>query len=67
MYNFKFIDESEINKETKFTVRLPKENSENKSKIGKEFEKKDSHEINMIEEMKNIRYKTKTELSDIYI
>lgn len=67
LHNGEIIVESEINKGTKFTVRLPKEISENKSDICKEFEKKDSHEINMIEEMKNIRYKTKTELSDIYI
>lgn len=67
LHNGEIIVESEINKGTKFTVRLPNEISENESDICKEFEKKDSHEINMIEEMKNIRYKTKTELSYIYI
>ena len=61
------IVESEINKGTKFTVRLPKKTSENYNDTCSNIEEKHSCEINMIDEIRNIRYRTRTELSDIYI
>ena len=67
LHNGEIIVESEINKGAKFTVRLPKESNENESNICEEFEKKDFYDKNMIDEIKGIRYKTRTELSDIYI
>ena len=67
LHNGEIIVESEINKGTKFTVRLPKEANINESSAYKENVKKSSQDRSRIEEVKNIRYKVKTELSDIYI
>ena len=67
LHNGEIIVESEINKGTKFTVRLPKEANINESSTYKENVKKSSQDRSRIEEVKNIRYKVKTELSDIYI
>lgn len=67
LHDGEIIVESEINKGTKFTVRLPKKTSENYNDTCNDIEKKYSYEINMIDEIRNIRYKTRTELSDIYI
>ena len=67
LHNGEIMVESEINKGTKFTVRLPKiieKNSNNSCSID---EKNDLCEYDVIKEISNVKYRTKTELSDIYI
>lgn len=66
LHNGEIIVESEINKGTKFTVRLPKSTSENYNNTCNEIEEKDSYVINMMDEKRNIKYRTRAELSDIY-
>lgn len=67
LHNGEIMVESEINKGTKFTVRLPKiidKDSNNNFSID---EKNDLCEYDVIKEISNVKYRTKTELSDIYI
>lgn len=67
LHNGEIMVESEINKGTKFTVRLPKiidKESNNNFSID---EKNYLCEYDVIKEISNIKYRTKTELSDIYI
>lgn len=59
--------ESEINKGSKFTVRLPKTIKKDINNRCSIDEKNDLYEYNIIKEISNIKYRTKTELSDIYI
>lgn len=59
--------QSELNKGTRFIVKLPKEMNINKNNKCIRIEEDKECKENISDEIRNINYRTKTELSDIYV
>ncbi|MDU4324985.1 MAG: ATP-binding protein [Clostridium celatum] len=59
--------QSELNKGTRFIVKLPKEMNINKNNKCIRIEEDKEYKENISDEIRNINYRTKTELSDIYV
>ena len=59
--------QSELNKGTRFIVKLPKEMNINKNNKCIRIEEDTECKENISDEIRNINYRTKTELSDIYV
>lgn len=67
LHSGEIIVESELNKGTRFIVKLPKEMNINKNNKCIRIEEDQECKKNIIDEIRNINYRTKTELSDIYV
>lgn len=67
LHNGEITVQSEINKGTKFIVKLPKEITIDKNSDLIDYKKENYYDINVIDKVINTEHKTRAELSDIYI
>lgn len=67
LHNGEITVQSEINKGTKFIVKLPKEITIDKNSDLIDYKKENYYDINVIDKVINTEHKTKAELSDIYM
>lgn len=67
LHNGEITVQSEINKGTKFIVKLPKEINIDKNSDLIDYKKENYYDINVIDKVINTEHKTRAELSDIYM
>lgn len=67
LHNGEITVQSEINKGTKFIVKLPKEITIDKNSDLIDYKKENYYDINVIDKVINTEHKTRAELSDIYM